>query len=222
MIKELSLFPRRSDLTTDHFRHHYEAQHVPLALRYNRVFIKYARNHVVGLRLDNPVFDTLTEIWYGSQSEAEGAWAAYANYHEIVEDERRFMDRSNIISLQTEETLISGTTRAAESGVVVKAIFLLRRGSRVTPSDFRFAAAEVAARLGTHPGCFRTMLDTTCSSLAVPGASPYFQGRPDGFVSLWLEHPVTSPWDMPAVHGVELIGTVNVDQIESPAELLRD
>jgi hypothetical protein len=222
MIKELSLFPRRPDITAGYFRHHYESQHVPLALRYNRVFIKYVRNYVVGLRLDSPVFDALTEIWYCSQSEAEGAWEAYAHYDDIVEDERCFMDRNNIISLQTEETLISGTTRAVESDVVVKAIFLLRRSSRVGRSDFRVAAAEVAARLGTHPGCFRTILDTTCSSLEVPGASPPFQNRPDGFVSLWFEHTVASPWDIPAAHGIELIGTVTVDQIESPAKLLRD
>ena len=47
MIKTIALIARRSDLTQDAFKHHYESEHVRLAVPMLPALRKYVRNHRV-------------------------------------------------------------------------------------------------------------------------------------------------------------------------------
>jgi hypothetical protein len=218
MVKEVSLFPRRPELTAAEFRTYYETRHVPLALRYNRVFAKYTRNFVVGSRANNPVFDAMTEIWYLNPAVAEKAWSDYARFEEIVDDEQQFMDRSGIISLQTAETVVVGPSRSVELEPVSKIVVLLRRPTLADSEEFAANASAFARRSAAAIGANRTTLDVTVASLDVPATVGAQNVRPDAIVS--VAHTTHRAFE--STVGVEVIGVVDVEQVESPAADLHD
>jgi hypothetical protein len=117
MNRVFVLLKRRSDLSFDEFRDHYESSHAKLGEKYfGHLFASYHRNYIpVGTRLSDGcqvenAYDCLTELVF---RDAEG-------YNELkrivgdpevrrtlIEDEERFLDRdacANAISQMIEST----------------------------------------------------------------------------------------------------------------------
>jgi len=119
MYKVMHFVKRKSHLTHEQFRDHFERSHAALALKYfGHLFVEYRRNYV-------------NMVWTGGDARQEGSgyglkewdwdliseWitADEASYQEIMkffrnpeidrffyEDEERFMDRSTIVDVPCE------------------------------------------------------------------------------------------------------------------------
>lgn len=115
-MKLIMLFKRKTGLTSEQFREHYEKRHVPLALRLLPFFKTYTRNYVrhdlnyLGndprLAKGGVEFDVVTEVLFASNDDYERMKAALADpsvLNEIVDDENRFMDRAASVVIFVDE-----------------------------------------------------------------------------------------------------------------------
>jgi len=106
MIKVMFFIKRRSDLTLEAFKAHYETVHVPLSLEHLPLMRKHARNYVHRRKgAPEPEFDCVTECWFDDWDalKATSALIAAEKKELIAEDEARFMDRGSIRSMIVEE-----------------------------------------------------------------------------------------------------------------------
>jgi uncharacterized protein (TIGR02118 family) len=115
-MKMIVLFKRKQDLTSEQFREHYETRHVPLAKKlfpylkdYKRNYIRHdlrhqrAGNEVTNAPLD---FDAITEISFASKIDYDRMMremAESAIRDQVVEDEKRFLDRSATVVFLVDE-----------------------------------------------------------------------------------------------------------------------
>ena len=115
-MKMVVLFRRKQGLTPEQFREYYEKTHAPLALKLFPYFKDYRRNYIrhdlqhqraggegVTAQLE---FDAITEITFANPSGYERMMRAMADpaiREQVVEDEKRFLDRSATVVLLVEE-----------------------------------------------------------------------------------------------------------------------
>jgi uncharacterized protein (TIGR02118 family) len=95
---------RKPGLSVEAFRDYYENNHVPLVSKYPSRAVRYMRRFIDPLPhpetgpFDNPPFDVITELWFDDE-EAFRKSVAYLTTaimpDEVVEDERKFFDRSS-------------------------------------------------------------------------------------------------------------------------------
>ena len=124
MFKAVAMIKRKPGTTREDLIRHYEANHVPLAIkavpnlkRYVRHYITPFGNDVYGVDQEPP-YDVITEIWFddeedflrGMASLTEPVTAAI-----IAEDEERVFDRSSI-RFMTMVDYESDLTKKAEVG----------------------------------------------------------------------------------------------------------
>ena len=129
MTKSLALLPRRADFSRAQFQDYYETRHATLAIRYFG-FTKYVRNHLSSH--ENIGFDTISEFW--SDDIVKLAGLMQTEVGEILRaDERRFMDRDQIRSGASTESLVAGAART-------------RLASRTTAPHRRERAHRATAR----------------------------------------------------------------------------
>lgn len=115
-MKMVVMFRRRQDLTPEQFRDYYENRHAPLALTLFPYLKGYKRNYIrrdlihrraqpegVAAPLD---FDAITEIVFDSKADYERMvkdMTDPAIRDRVIEDERKFLDRSATVVLMVEE-----------------------------------------------------------------------------------------------------------------------
>lgn len=107
-MKAIVLLKRRSDITHEQFRHHYETVHAELAHKYlGHLFLDYRRNYPklveYGARSsDTPTafqspYDAITELRYRDRAAFEEAQRIMSDPvigKIFEEDEKNFMDRA--------------------------------------------------------------------------------------------------------------------------------
>jgi uncharacterized protein (TIGR02118 family) len=98
MIKVIVLIKKRSDITTEQFRHHYETIHAPLIDQLLPFYATYRRNYVDGPVRGGPHeldCDVFTELEFASADD-HAAWLAALARPEVVAqiraDEANFLD----------------------------------------------------------------------------------------------------------------------------------
>ena len=109
MQKIVLLVKRKSGLTPEQFREHYENQHAPLAVRLLPAFKQYRRNYVRHDKLYRPPafegdpiepnFDVITEMTFETADDYQRMIEALADstiQEQIVADSQRFMDRKSM------------------------------------------------------------------------------------------------------------------------------
>jgi len=106
MVKAIALIRRKPGTSRAEFRRHYEEVHAPLTLRMAPGIVRYVRNHVVGPEgQDEPPFDCITEVWYGSKESFKASmdvWSTEAG-RALWNDQDSFMDRDRPVFLRVEE-----------------------------------------------------------------------------------------------------------------------
>ncbi len=117
-MKMVILFRRKQELTPEQFREYYETKHAPLALRLFSYMKDYRRNYIrhdllhrraVGETIKAPLdFDAITEIAFASKNDYDRMVSDMTDpavREQVVEDEKRFLDRSaTVVFLVDEET----------------------------------------------------------------------------------------------------------------------
>lgn len=219
LVKILTVFVRRPDLTREAFRSHYEKRHVPRAMEHvaHFGFRKYVRNHVVGPDGVEPGFDCLTEFFFrsledagssvGFMSSPEGRWFA--------EDELNFLDMSHHPSFELAESVVAGPPRGVDPKGVRKQALVLARAPGKSAEEFSRAAREHARTLArANAGrIHRLMLDLAVQG---PGHEPPW----DALLALWPADPhARSEW-LRWPDASDRAVFVELESLEEPPELL--
>lgn len=121
-MKMVVMFRRRQDLTAEQFREHYETRHAPLALRLFPYISEYRRNYIrhdLVHRRAQPEgapaalnFDAITEIWFESRDDYDRMVRDMTNpaiRDQVIEDEKKFLDRSATVVFLVDEARSVGT-----------------------------------------------------------------------------------------------------------------
>lgn len=115
-MKMIAFFRRRSDLTAEQFRQHYETRHAPMAMRlfpcirdYRRNYIRHDMAHRRASGGENTVdfdFDVITEISFADRAGYECMVKDMTDPRiraQVIEDEMRFMDRDATVVILVDE-----------------------------------------------------------------------------------------------------------------------
>lgn len=191
MLKVMTLFVRRADMTRRQFRHYYEGNHVAMGLAANKHFgfSKYVRNHVVGAQAAPPArafpeFDAFSEYTFRDVDSAVRAQAYMLTPggKALAEDELNFLDMSYHPSFGVQETLIAGVPRGVEAGLRGKVALVVARGAEVPAQGFLQSVEAFARQFAQrHAGSFvRLTLDAALES---PAGRPPF----DAILNLWTK-----------------------------------
>ncbi len=183
MLKIVTVFLRRPDLSRAAFRSYYEGHHVPLALTHARDFgfLKYVRNFITGSLGDPPGFDCLTEFWFESPDAAAASmgFMSTAEGKALADDELNFLDMSFHPSLAVEERLIAGPARGIDGRHTTKTAIAMKRAGGIAADAFPSAVEAFGRTLAdAHTGSLhRLTLD-----LVLPGGpTPPF----DAILTAW-------------------------------------
>jgi EthD domain len=203
MLKVMTLFLKRPDLTRRQFRDYYEGHHVAMGLAANKYFgfTKYVRNHVVAASPSAPArpfaeFDCFSEYTFRDVDAAVEAqkFMLTPGGKALAEDELNFLDMSYHPSFGSSETLIAGVPRRVDVGITPKWALVLARGEGIGAAEF-LSSIEAFARgfAQQRPETFvRLVLD---APLDGPAGRPPF----DAILSLWptpglTQAPVEFRW----------------------------
>lgn len=218
MIKVLTVFKRRGDLSVAAFRDYYEGHHVRLALQHvhHFGFRKYLRNHVVGSGGDAPGFDCLTEFYFESPEQAmqSQGFMVTPEGKLFADDELNFLDMGYHPSFGLLEEVLAGPPRGVDPTPTHKRMWVMRRPAAVDAETFAGRVRQWAlAWADRHAAAVRRVtLDTAIAGQL--GTPPF-----DTLVTLW---PASS--DLPAVDaggvGAGWMTVLDVEAIEAtPAQL---
>ena len=103
--KILLFMNRKPGTTVEAFRDYYEIRHVPLCSKYASGMKRYIRRyldpqtHAESGRNDELPYDVITELWFDDEQVFKGTVKYLSSSvmpEEVVEDEKRFLDRSSM------------------------------------------------------------------------------------------------------------------------------
>ena len=106
-VKQISLLRRRPELDTAEFRRIYEHEHGPLTLHEHPGLWRYIQNFVIdAVTPDAPPLDAITERHFRSDDDfRNGSYRNDDSRRVLNDDSSRFIDRSNVVSVLTRETV---------------------------------------------------------------------------------------------------------------------
>ena len=194
MIKQVSFFKRRDDLSPEEFRDHWLNVHADVVRQLNGI-VRYVQNHALELRSG---FDGIAEVWF-----------------EDIESMRKVVDTPELAAIRSdEENFIDLNTM----GTVLTTEYLIK--DREPPSADQKMMALVKGLLVDDPETFQSEYRDQLGPLvaAVPGIDRYVQAhaRPgiyrtgrtpayDAIASVWFSEvdALVSSREMQAVRDLE-------------------
>ena len=225
MLKVMTLFVKRPDMTRRQFRDYYEGNHVAMGLAANKYFgfTKYVRNHVVGAVASPPArpfaeFDAFSEYTFKDVETAVKAqeYMLTPGGKALAEDELNFLDMSYHPSFGVQETLIAGAPRIVEAGLRGKVAMVIARADDQSSAAFQQAVLAFAQQFAQrHSGSFvRLTLD---AALETPAGRPPF----DAILNLWLKPgDVQVPADFRWPRAADSALVLEIESIEAATETL--
>lgn len=181
MIKVISLFKRKPELSLEAFADHWINVHAELVRQVPEIR-RYVQSQTIpsAYRTEEPVYDGMAELWYDDTAAMRRAAAAPVS-REAFEDNRNFLDFSTFVSIHTEEVIqLDGPTNPS----MVKLAEFPIRPSRLTPEEFHRYWSEVHGPLATKiPQMRRYVQSHARLSSYRDGRRPTF----DGVAEVWFD-----------------------------------
>jgi len=109
MVKIIVMLKRKSGITMEEFSKYWYEEHGPLVLTIMPGVKKYIQNHTVRLTGgEEPRFDGVVELWFDDleSSHKMSDWYFGDEGKVLRDDEEKFMDRSKMVGLITDERVI--------------------------------------------------------------------------------------------------------------------
>lgn len=106
MLKLVMMVRRKSGISPEAFRDHYETVHAPLAQSLFAGLRAYVRTYpATVLSGEPPAFDAITELWFEDEAGFHAAMAvAQSPEGKLLQaDEESFMDRAATVAMLVEE-----------------------------------------------------------------------------------------------------------------------
>jgi len=185
MIKVLTWFKRRGDLTVEQFLAHWQGPHADLAkaLPGLRRYVQNPAHPSAYARGREPRYDGVAETWFDDPAALRtvGSSAAYAA---ILTDEERFMAvPPRHVAMTNERTMVDGEPTGSGAEVVKQFSFVKRRPD-LSVEQFRDYWWDVHGRLAVGmPGLLRYVQCVTTDGIYRSGAEP----EADGVTVVWFE-----------------------------------
>jgi uncharacterized protein (TIGR02118 family) len=106
MVKAVSFFKRKAGMSVEAFQTYWRTTHPEVVVRLPGVR-RYVQSHTLAsaYRKGEPVYDGIAEVWF-DDSAAMRALAGTAPYAAVQADEERFIERSSMGLIITEEHVI--------------------------------------------------------------------------------------------------------------------
>ncbi len=106
MVKALSFFKRKSGMSVDAFQAYWRTSHPEVVVKLPGIR-RYVQSHTLlsGYRKGEPIHDGIAEIWF-DDTRAMRALAGTAAYAAVQADEAKFIERSTMGLIITEEHVI--------------------------------------------------------------------------------------------------------------------
>ena len=106
MVKVVSFFKRKQGMAVDEFQAYWRARHPDVVTKLPGLR-RYVQSHtlVAGYRKGEPIYDGIAEVWF-DDTNAMRALRGTPVYEHVEADEARFIDRSTMRLLITEEHVI--------------------------------------------------------------------------------------------------------------------
>ncbi len=180
MVKQVSFFKRRPDLSVDAFQQHWRTTHAERVVKLPGLR-RYVQNHVQpNSNESEPPFDGVAEAWF-DDVDAMRATVGTPELSAIREDEANFIDAATMGTILVDEFVIKdGTPRPEHS----KMIAFIRKLDALDPETFqrkwRHELGPIAAEL---PGWDRYVQNHCRLGIYRSGRTPAY----DGCAMVWAD-----------------------------------
>ena len=184
MLKQLSIFRRREDLSQEAFRHYWRNRHPEVVTRLPGIR-RYVQNHVTAVLRGNPGWDGIAEVWF-DDIESMRANVGSPVLADIRADEANFIAAGSMVSIVTAEHAFADDSTGSE---LRKVLALVKRNPGLTAEQFQGEwRREVGPQVADLTGVRRYVQDHCRLGIYRAGREPAF----DGMASLWYGEPFST------------------------------
>lgn len=181
MIKVISLFKRKPELSVEAFTKHWISTHAELVRQVPGIR-RYVQSQTIAsaYRKGEPIYDGMAELWYDDTAAMRRAADAPVS-REAFADNRNFLDLNSFVSIHTEEVIqLDGPTNLS----MVKLAEFPIRPTTLTPEEFHRYWSEVHGPLAAKiPQMRRYIQSHARLSSYRDGRIPPF----DGVAEVWFD-----------------------------------
>jgi uncharacterized protein (TIGR02118 family) len=181
MVKAVSFFKRRPGMSVEAFQTYWRTAHPDVVVKLPRLR-RYVQSHTLpsGYRKGEPVYDGIAEVWFDDTG-AMRALIGSAEYAAVQADEAKFIERSTMGLIVTEEHVIKDGP-VPESGV--KNVEFVTRQPGMSVDRFQHHWRQVHGPLAASiPVVRRYVQSHTRRSAYEAGRAP----RYDGVAITWFD-----------------------------------
>ena len=180
MLKQLSIFRRREDLSQEAFRDYWRNRHPEVVTRLPGIR-RYVQNHVTAVLRGDQGWDGVAEVWF-DDIEIMRANAGSPVLADVRADEANFIAAGSMVSIVTVEHAFVDDS----AGDVRKVLALVKRSPDLSAEQFqREWRCGVGPQVADLPGVRRYVQDHCRLGIYRAGREPAF----DGMASLWYGEP---------------------------------
>lgn len=181
MLKQLSIFRRREDLSPEAFRSHWRHRHPEVVTRLPGIR-RYVQNHVTGVLRGELAWDGIAEVCF-DDIESMRANVGSPVLADIRADEANFIAAGSMVSIVTAEHVFVDHLDGSEAR---KVLALIKRSPGLTAEQFQGEwRREVGPKVANLSGVRRYGQDHCRLGIYRAGREPAF----DGMASLWYGEP---------------------------------
>ena len=180
MVKLVVYFKRRTDMEVERFQEYWRTRHAGVVCGLPGIR-RYVQSHTLlaGYRKGEPAFDGIAEVWF-DDTDAIRALDGTDMLRAVQEDEAKFIDRSTMKTLVTDEHLIKDGELPGEC---VKNIEFVHRRSDLGVEEFQRYWREVHGPLSSEIPVILRYVQSHCRR------GGYAKGRQppcDGLAITWF------------------------------------
>lgn len=183
MVKVLTFLKRKPGMPVEEFQAYWRTRHPEAVLRLAGIR-RYVQSHTLpsAYARGEPVWDGIAEVW-ADDTDALRVMTRGPEHAELVADEARFIDRSTMGVIVTDEHVLLDGAVSAEA---VKAVEFLTRCPGTSVDAFQGHWRERHGPILTGiPGLRRCVLSATRRSAYTAGRAPAY----DGATLMWFDSP---------------------------------
>jgi uncharacterized protein (TIGR02118 family) len=184
MVKVLTFIKRKAGMPVGEFQAYWRTRH-PDAVTKLPGIRRYVQSHVLpgAYAKGEPVHDGIAEVW-ADDTDAFRAMTKSPAHPALVADEERFIDRSRMGILVTEDVVVKEGGPTSNGGGALKAVEFFTRKPGMSVEDFQRHWQTIHAPLAAKiPGVGRYVVSATRPSAYAAGRTPAY----DGAALMWFE-----------------------------------